>query len=324
MLPALLEESASTPRRSRVRDRLGLGVVVALSTAGLVACGGGERQDESEAEGEFPVEIVSAEFPAQQRLAQTSELVLEVRNTGEETIPDLAVTVFTAPDAVVEVGPEDAAPADDAGEPATGTDGEEIPEGDLDAAVDQALEEELDQAAAEDDGEDTDAAAEEDAASDEPLSEAAGAFSVLSEQEGLAIPSRPVWILEQGYPRQADAPPTTAPGGEIVGGSGAEAVQTNTFSFGAVEPDDSVTLVWQVTPVQAGEYTVRYRLAAGLQGNAIAVNEDGSVPEGEFVVLIDDAPPQTRVDDDGAVVDIKPEKESGQAGSDGQQSELQP
>ncbi len=323
MLPALLEESASTPRRSRVRDRLGLGVVVALSTAGLVACGGGERQDESEAEGEYPVEIVSAEFPAQQRLAQTSELVLEVRNAGEETIPDLAVTVFTAPDAVVDVGPEEAESSDDAGETAIGTDGEEIPEGDLDAAVDQALQEELDQAAAEDDGEDTDAA-EEEAASDEPRSEAAGAFSVLSEQEGLAIPSRPVWILEQGYPKQAEAPPTTPPGGEIVGGSGAEAAQTNTFSFGALEPDDSFSLVWQVTPVQAGEYTVRYRLAAGLQGNAVAVNEDGSVPEGEFVVVIDDAPPQTRVDDNGKVVPIKPDDLIGQAGSDDQQSELQP
>lgn len=323
MLPALLEESASTPRRSRVRDRLGLGVVVALSTAGLVACGGGERQDESEAEGEFPVEIVSAEFPAQQRLAQTSELVLEVRNAGDEAIPDLAVTVFTAPDAVVEVGPEDAASSEDAGEPATGADGEEIPEGDLDAAVDQALQEELDQAAADEDGGDTDAA-EEEAPSDEPLSEAGGAFSVLSEQEGLAIPSRPVWILEQGYPKQAEAPPTTPPAGEIVGGSGAEAAQTNTFSFGAVEPDDSVTLVWQVTPVQAGEYTVRYRLAAGLQGNAVAVNEDGSVPEGEFVVVIDDAPPQTRVNDNGEVVPIKPDEEIGQAGSDDKQSELQP
>ena len=323
MLPALLEEGASTPRRSRVRDRLGLGVVVALSTAGLVACGGGERQDESEAEGEFPVEIVNAEFPAQQRLAQTSELVLEVRNAGEETIPDLAVTVFTAPDALVEVGPEEAESSDDAGETATGTDGEQIPEGDLDAAVDQALQEELDQAAAEEDGEDTETS-EEEAAPDEPRSEAAGAFSVLSEQEGLAIPSRPVWILEQGYPKQAEAPPTTPPGGEIVGGSGAEAVQTNTFSFGALEPDDSFTLVWRVTPVQAGEYTVRYRLAAGLQGNAVAVNEDGSVPEGEFVVVIDDAPPQTRVDDNGQVVPIKPDEKTGQAGSDDQRSELQP
>ena len=101
-------------------------------------------------------------------------------------------------------------------------------------------------------------------------------------------------------------------------------MQTNTFSFGALEPDDSFTLVWRVTPVQAGEYTVRYRLAAGLQGNAVAVNEDGSVPEGEFVVVIDDAPPQTRVDDNGQVVPIKPDEKTGQAGSDDQRSELQP
>ena len=41
-----------------------MGIVIALSVVGLAACGGGERQDEDEPEGEFPVEIVSSEFAA--------------------------------------------------------------------------------------------------------------------------------------------------------------------------------------------------------------------------------------------------------------------
>src|SRR5918998_5323469 len=95
MLPALLEESGPTPRLLRRHGRLTVGLLVALCTAFLAACGGGERQDEDEAEGEFPVEIVSAEFPPKQRLAQTSELTLAVANVGDEAIPDLAITVFT-------------------------------------------------------------------------------------------------------------------------------------------------------------------------------------------------------------------------------------
>ena len=333
MLPALLEESATTPRASRVRERLGFGLVVALCVAtslGLAACGGGERQDEDEVEGEFPVEIASADFPASQSLAETSDLVLEVRNAGDETIPDLAVTVFTqAEESVPTVDEADAAASEEEDAEATDTEGEAIPESQLDEGVDQALEDELDDQAAENE-EDT-GASEADAEiggeteeEDEPLSEASGPFSVLSEQEGLAIPSRPVWILEQGYPREQDSLANTPPPGEITGGSGAEAAQTNTFSFGPLEPDDTKILVWRVTPVQAGDYTVRYRVAAGLQGNAVAVNEDGSVPEGEFVVVISDEPPQTRVDDNGKVVPIKPDDIIGQAGSNEQKQELSP
>lgn len=319
MLPALLEESATTPRASRVRERLGTGLIVALSTVGLAACGGGERQDENEVEGEFPIEIVSADFPASQSLAETSDLVLEIRNSGEETIPDLVVTVFTqAEESVPTLDEADAAASETEDAEVTDTEGEAIPESQLDEEVDQALEAELDEQAAEDTSEDSAAEAEED---DEPRSEAKGPFSVLSQQEGLAIASRPVWILEQGYPREEGTPPNAGPPGEITGGSGTEAAQTNTFSFGSLEPDDSKVLVWRVTTVQPGDYTVRYRVAAGLQGNAVAVNEDGSVPEGEFVVVITNEPPQTRVDEKGEVVPIEPDDVIGQAGRDEQEQE---
>jgi hypothetical protein len=59
----------------------------------VAGCGGGERQDENEPEGDFPVEVVSAEFPEDQKLAKRSALVVTLRNAGQETIPNIAMTV---------------------------------------------------------------------------------------------------------------------------------------------------------------------------------------------------------------------------------------
>jgi hypothetical protein len=312
MLPALLEESGTTSRLLRMRDRLGVGLALALCAAGLAACGGGERQDEDEPEGEFPVGITTAEFPPKQSLAETEDLLLSVENTGDEAVPNLAVTIFTVAD-------EDDAPAADAGDAETDAASEE----DLAEEVEQQLQEELQQAA-EEEGESVEETATETTVDpdEQERSVAQGPFSVLSAQPGLAIPSRPVWILEQGYPREAGTEPGPGPPGEIAQASGAIAVQTNTFAFGPVEPGESVDVVWRVTPVQAGTYTVHYRVAAGLQGNAVATTDDGSEPEGEFIVQITDAPPQTRVNDAGEVVPIQPGDIVGQAGSDEQQSEL--
>jgi hypothetical protein len=127
-----------------------------------------------------------------------------------------------------------------------------------------------------------------------------------------AIPFRPVWILESGFPKLAGQ----------TASAGAEAAQTDTFAFGSLAANDTRAMVWNVTPVQAGTYTVHYRVAAGLQGKAKAVTGDGSIPEGEFVVRISSAPPQTRVNDAGQVVPIKPNDVIGQAGNQQQQSEL--
>jgi hypothetical protein len=68
----------------------------ALALAGVVAgvgCGGGERQDEDEPEGRFAVEVVRASFPEDQKLAKSSNLLITVRNAGNRTIPNIAVTV---------------------------------------------------------------------------------------------------------------------------------------------------------------------------------------------------------------------------------------
>jgi hypothetical protein len=59
----------------------------------LAGCGSGERQDEDEPEGDFAVEVTRASFPEKQRLAQSSNLVISVRNGGDETVPNVALTV---------------------------------------------------------------------------------------------------------------------------------------------------------------------------------------------------------------------------------------
>jgi hypothetical protein len=77
--------------RAPGRRSLGAG---ALALAVLVAAGcGGERQDADEPSGTFPVDVVSATFPAKQRLADQAELRIAVRNAGQKAVPNVAVTV---------------------------------------------------------------------------------------------------------------------------------------------------------------------------------------------------------------------------------------
>lgn len=197
-------------------------VLMGLAVAVLAACGGSaEPRDADEPSGEFPVEVTSSKFPNRQRLAETTELVLGVENTGQETIPELAVTIFV------------------------------------------------------DDGAD-------------------GSFSIRLDNPELANPNRPVWILENKYPRLAGEP---APEGSSPG----TVAQTNTFGFGELPPGERLEMVWRVTPVRPGTYTLNYELAAGLHGNAEAVTSDGSQPQGKFVVTITDKPPKARVNNQGKV-----------------------
>jgi len=128
-----------------------------------------------------------------------------------------------------------------------------------------------------------------------------GSFKIRVDQEGLANPNRPVWILENKFPRLID-PETDKPEPAPAGLSGGIRAQTNTFGFGALEPGDERQVVWELTAVQAGTYTVNYRVAAGLDGNAVAVTGDGGEVKGEFVVTITNKPPRASIDDDGKVV----------------------
>jgi hypothetical protein len=75
------------------RRRYARGAVVLAGLIAATGCGGGERQDADEPEGEFPVQVLNVTFPERQKLAQSSNLVITVRNAGTETIPNIALTV---------------------------------------------------------------------------------------------------------------------------------------------------------------------------------------------------------------------------------------
>jgi hypothetical protein len=59
----------------------------------LAACGGGSRQDLKEPKGTFHVTVPTASFPTKQALAQHAKLVIEVTNSDQRTIPNVAVTI---------------------------------------------------------------------------------------------------------------------------------------------------------------------------------------------------------------------------------------
>jgi hypothetical protein len=67
--------------------------VAAVAVLGAAGCGGGARQDADEPAKTYRVSIVRSSFPVRQRLAAPARLVIEVRNTGKATVPNVAVTV---------------------------------------------------------------------------------------------------------------------------------------------------------------------------------------------------------------------------------------
>jgi hypothetical protein len=82
----------------RSRHVRGVTVVALLCAVVLGAAGcGNDRQDADEPEGEFTLEVVDASFPARQTTAQHTTMRLQVRNTDDRELPNLAVTVETDP-----------------------------------------------------------------------------------------------------------------------------------------------------------------------------------------------------------------------------------
>jgi hypothetical protein len=239
MFPRALGESGKIAERQRLRGataRIATGTAALALTWGLSACGGGgERQDADEPTGDFPVKVAKANFPDRQQLVKSSDLELEINNTGDETIPNLAVTIYTTPST---------APA---GEP-----------------------------------------------------KANRPFSIRVDQPNLADPTRPVWILENKFPKLI-APGVTRQNLGRAPSAGAAAAQTDTFQFGAVPSGEGKDIVWRVTPVRAGSYTVHYEVAAGLFGGAKAVTASGGPVKGEFAVTIKSKPPSTCVKASGQV-----------------------
>jgi hypothetical protein len=173
---------------------------VALACALLLsACGGEERQDADEPAGSFPVRITDVEFPGQQRLAERTRFVIEVRNTGTQTIPNIAVTL---------------------------------------------------------DG-----------------------LDLTAQREDAGELQRPVWILESGP-------------------EGGTTAYVNTWAKGRLPAGRTARFEWDVTAVEAGTHKLAYRVAAGLDGKALARGDNGRPPEGEVTVAVTDEPAGARVDPD--------------------------
>jgi hypothetical protein len=76
--------------------RAAAAAVVAATALAAPGCGGDERQDADAPTGEFGLDVTQASFPARQSLAAPAVLRLDVRNAGDRTVPQLAVTVETA------------------------------------------------------------------------------------------------------------------------------------------------------------------------------------------------------------------------------------
>jgi hypothetical protein len=188
-------------------------VATLLCAAVLVVAGcGGARQDANEPEGKFTLEIVKASFPAEQTTAQHSTMRLQVRNTDDRDLPNLAVTVETEPG--------------DRGDAPT-------------------------------------------------------AFGQASGDTRLADANRPIWIVDR----------------EPKGG---ESAYTNTWALGRMFPGETKELEWRLTAVRPGTYTIKYRIAPGLNGKAVPAN--GQKVSGSFDVTISDDPVPARVNGKGEVV----------------------
>lgn len=123
-------------------------------------------------------------------------------------------------------------------------------------------------------------------------------FGVHDPQPGLAQSDRPVWVLSETYPRLVGS---SKPGG-------ASTSNRKTFSFGSVKPGRTIAAVWKLSAVKAGEFTLLYRIGAGLNSGAKAKTDGGVAPGGSFVTEITQALPETEVTDSGEVIEIQPSK----------------
>jgi hypothetical protein len=115
----------------------------------------------------------------------------------------------------------------------------------------------------------------------------AQAFGANDPQVGLADTSRPIWIVDRGP-------------------HGGDTAYVNTWTLGRLRPHQEATFTWYVTPTVAGTHTVRYRVAAGLNGKAKAQLAGGGAPAGTFTVAVSAKPAGVKVSPNGDVTSSPP------------------
>lgn len=110
--------------------------------------------------------------------------------------------------------------------------------------------------------------------------EAPVAFGQRSPATDLADTARPVWIVDEGP-------------------EGGDSAYADTWALGPLDEGTRRTIRWRVTAVQAGTYTLNWRVAPALVGDATLAP---GRTEGAFDVTIRDDPVPARVGEDGEVV----------------------
>jgi hypothetical protein len=121
-------------------------------------------------------------------------------------------------------------------------------------------------------------------------------FGIRDPEPELAQPDRPVWVLAEHYPKFAGS---DTPGG-------AETSNQKTYDFGRLKAGATANLVWKMSAVKSGRYTLLYVVDAGLGGQAKAETTGGVEPGGSFSVQISPAALDKEVTDSGEVVDKGP------------------
>jgi hypothetical protein len=199
----------------------------------LAGCGALPAQDENEPEGKFPVDVVRADFPEQQKLAKDSQLVIEVKNEGKKEIPDVNVTVHGFSRKLKDP-----------------TDPDKI----------------------------------------DPT---------------VANPSRPVFVVDKSpieFLRDPGKGEQSLVDREVNPPEGSDTAFVNTYSLGELGPGATAVFRWDVSAVEPGPFRIRYEVNAGLDGLALAVDEDGEQPTGSFSGEISDTSPAATVADDGETI----------------------
>jgi hypothetical protein len=126
-------------------------------------------------------------------------------------------------------------------------------------------------------------------------------FAIRDPQPDLAQPDRPVWVLAEHYPKFAGS---AEPGG-------AETSNQKTYDFGPLKAGKSADVVWKLSAVRTGRYTLDYAVEAGLSGSTKAVTTGGVAPGGSFTVQINSAPLDKEVTDSGQVIETSSAAEGG-------------
>jgi hypothetical protein len=108
-------------------------------------------------------------------------------------------------------------------------------------------------------------------------------FDITKSDPTLADPRRPQFIVNKGP-------------------AGGDTAYVGTSALGPLKPGETKTFTWDVTAVVAGKYSLKYAIAAGLNGKAKAVLAGGGTPRGEFKGTVSRKAPQAKVGDNGKTV----------------------